>query len=95
MLEDVKSSILRGDVVTVAAGLLIALAAFKLIETIVGSLITPLIAVFVGDPVFSLNSFTINSVEFAHGFAIVAAITFVLTAAFAYLLLSLARSRGR
>jgi large conductance mechanosensitive channel len=84
MLKGLKDSMLRSDLVTVAAGVLLALATFYLLEAIVDYLLAPLISVFVGSPPFELNGFTIAGSEFRYGLVIDAAITFVLAAAAAY-----------
>lgn len=87
MLKGIKEFISRSDVITVAGGLLIALAAFTLIQAAVGYLIAPLIAVFIGDPVFAVNSFTIQGSEFRYGAVIEAAIAFALILAAVYFVL--------
>jgi large conductance mechanosensitive channel len=84
MLKGLKDSMLRSDLVTVAAGVVLALATFYLLEAIVGYLLAPLISVFVGSSPFELNAFTVHSTEFRYGAVLVAAITFVLAAAAAY-----------
>ena len=88
MFEDLKGSLLRGDVATVAAGLLLALAAFSLIEAVVANLLGPLIGVLVNEPDFSFASFTTGSNEFRYGSAILGALLFALGVATAYLLLA-------
>ena len=94
MLKGIKEFISRSDAITVAGGLLMALAAFTLIQAAVGYLIAPLIAVVVGEPIFALNSFTIDGSEFRYGAVIEAAITFALVSAAVYFLLVVLH-RGR
>jgi large conductance mechanosensitive channel len=64
-----------------------ALAAFFLIQAIVGGLIAPLISVVIGDPIFALNSFMIDGSEFRYGAVIEAVITFALASTAIYFLL--------
>lgn len=87
MLKEFKEFTRRSDLITVAAGLVMALATFYLLEAIVAYLIAPLISIFVGGPTFETNAFTIHSSEFRYGAVIEAAITFVLAAAAIYFLL--------
>ncbi len=87
MFKGLKGFNLRGDLLIAAGGLLMALAAFFLIQAVVGGLIAPLIAVFIGDSTFGFNSFTIAGSEFGYGAVIEAAMTFALALAAVYLLL--------
>jgi large conductance mechanosensitive channel len=86
MRKGLQELMARGDLLTIAAGLAIALAAFTLAQVIVGSLITPFISIFVGDPIFALNSFSIKGSEFRYGALIEAAIVFALVSGVVYLL---------
>lgn len=88
MLKGLKQSMLRSDLATVAAGLLLALATLFLLQAVVAYLIAPLISVFVGSSPFELNAFTIDTSEFRYGAVIESAITFALAAAAAYLLVA-------
>jgi large conductance mechanosensitive channel len=81
MLKEFKEIILRSDLITVAAGLVMAFATFYLVQSVVAYMVTPLISVFVGDPVFEVNAFSISGSEFRYGAVIEAAITFALAAA--------------
>lgn len=78
MLTDLKKLVPRGEPFGFAAGILVGLAAFYLIQAVVDGLIAPIIAVFIGEPRFELNSFTINSSEFRYGAVIEAAIAVAL-----------------
>jgi large conductance mechanosensitive channel len=84
MLKGFRDFLLKGDLITAAVGLVMALATFTLTEAFVGSLITPLIGAVVGEPHFSELSFTINHSEFAYGVFINALIIFVGTVAAVY-----------
>jgi large conductance mechanosensitive channel len=74
----IKKLVARNEPTGFAAGIVIGLAVFYLIQAVVDGLIAPLIAVFIGEPHFELNSFTINTSEFRYGAVIEAAITVAL-----------------
>jgi large conductance mechanosensitive channel len=71
----------RNEPISVAVGIVIGLASFYLIQAVVAYLIAPLIAVFIGDSLFELNAFTVNTSEFRYGAVIEAAMTFALVLA--------------
>jgi large conductance mechanosensitive channel len=50
-----------------AAGVLVGLVAFEVIDALVSDLMAPLIAVFIGDSRFELNAFVIEGSEFRYG----------------------------
>ncbi|HEY1855326.1 MAG TPA: MscL family protein [Solirubrobacterales bacterium] len=79
-----KEFMLKGDLITVAVGLVMALATFALVEALVEDLITPIVAAIIGEPSFGDLSFTINGSEFLYGAFINALIVFVSTAAAVY-----------
>jgi large-conductance mechanosensitive channel MscL len=66
----------RSDLIVVAVGLLLALAAFELVRAAVENLIMPLVFLIFGQPEFPFLSFTIDNSDFAYGFFISAAIAF-------------------
>jgi len=68
----------RSDLITVAAGLLVALAGFELVRVFVENLITPVIFWLFGESEFPYLSFSIGSTEFAYGFVLSAAIAFII-----------------
>jgi large conductance mechanosensitive channel len=80
-MKDFKAFLLRGNLVVVAVGVVIAVAFSALVTAFVGDLITPLIAAIAGKHDFSSLSFTINHSRFAYGDFINALITFVSVAA--------------
>jgi large conductance mechanosensitive channel len=84
MLKGFRDFLLKGDLITAAVGLVLALATFTLTEAFVGALITPLIGAVVGEPHFEELSFTINGSEFGYGVFINALIIFVGTVAAVY-----------
>jgi large conductance mechanosensitive channel len=84
MLKGFRDFLLKGDLITVAVGLVMALATFALTEALVEDLITPIIAAIVGEPNFADLHFTINDSVFLYGAFINAVIVFVSTAAAIY-----------
>ena len=87
MLKGFKDFALKGNLIEVAVGLVMALATFELVSALIDDLITPLIAAVVGEPDFSGLSFTINGSEFLYGEFLTAVITFVSVAAAVYFLI--------
>lgn len=84
MLKGFKEFVLRGNLIEVAVGLIMALALFALVEALVRDLITPIIAAIVGKPDFGDLTFTINDSEFLYGDFINALITFLSIGAAVY-----------
>lgn len=67
----------RSDLITVAVGLLMALAAFELVRSFVENLIMPIIFSLFGESEFPFLSFTIDNTEFAYGLVLSSAIAFI------------------
>jgi large conductance mechanosensitive channel len=84
MLKGFRDFLLKGDLITAAVGLVMALATFALTEALVENLITPIIAAIVGEPDFADLHFTINDSVFRYGAFLNALIVFVGTAAAIY-----------
>jgi len=84
MLKGFKDFALKGSLIEVAVGLVMALAIFALVQSLIESLITPLIGAIVGEPDFGGLTFTINDSEFLYGNFINALITFLSVAAAVY-----------
>ena len=87
MLKGFKDFALKGNLIEVAVGLVMALAIFDLVSALIEDLITPLIAAVAGEPDFSGLSFTINGSEFLYGDFLTAVITFLSVAAAVYFLI--------
>ncbi len=79
--EDFKRFLLKGNLVTTAVALVMALVFAALVKAFIADLITPIIAMIFGKANFSELSFTINGSHFYYGDFINALITFVITAA--------------
>jgi large conductance mechanosensitive channel len=84
MLKGFKDFVMRGNLIEVAVGLVMALAVFALVQALIADLITPIIAAIAGQPDFGNLSFTINGSEFLYGDFINALITFVSVGAAVY-----------
>lgn len=50
MFRDFKEFMLRGDLLAIVVGFIMALATFTLVEALVRTLITPMIAAIIGEP---------------------------------------------
>jgi large conductance mechanosensitive channel len=81
MLKEFRDFIMRGNLVELAVAFVLGLAFAALINSFVGDLIMPIVAMLIGKPDFSNLTFTINDAVFRYGAFITAAITFVATAA--------------
>ena len=68
----------RSNLITVAVGLLLALATFELVRSFVENLIMPIIFSLFGDSEFPFLSFTIAHTQFTFGFVLNAAIAFII-----------------
>jgi large conductance mechanosensitive channel len=79
-MNDFKQFLLRGNLVTMAVGIVIGLAFTAVVTALVGDLVTPLIAAIGGDPDFSKLTFTVNKSHFLYGAFIDALLSFVLIA---------------
>jgi large conductance mechanosensitive channel len=84
MLSGFKQFILRGNVVDMAVGVVVGAAFATVVAAFTKDLLTPMIAAIVGQPDFSVISFSINGSIFALGDFINALISFVLVAAAVY-----------
>ena len=86
MLKDFRQFILRGNLVDLAVAVVIGAAFTAVVNTLVSSLITPLIAALGGEPDFSELAFTINGSRFAYGEFLNALIAFLIVAAVVFFL---------
>jgi large conductance mechanosensitive channel len=69
-LGNLRRTLREGDAVGIAVGVAIGLAVFYAVATVVTSLLFQVVAVFIGDSEFDLNSFTIKGAEFKYGVVI-------------------------
>ncbi len=81
LVADFKSFLIKGDLVSIAVGLVMALVFAAAVKALIADLITPIIALIFGQPNFEALSFSINSSHFLYGDFINNVITFVTTGA--------------
>lgn len=81
LLNDFKAFLMRGNVVDLAVAVVIGVAFGAVVTSLVGDLLTPLIAAVFGEQDFSGLTFTINDSTFRYGSFINAIISFVMIAA--------------
>jgi large conductance mechanosensitive channel len=79
LLQDFKKFLLRGNLVELAVAFVMGAAFATLMKSLVGDLITPIIAAIFGSSDFGTLSFTINGSHFAYGDFIDAVVTFITT----------------
>jgi large conductance mechanosensitive channel len=84
MLKGFKEFLLRGNVVDLAVAVVIGAAFGAVVQSLVKSLFTPLIAAIVGKPSFAGLTFTVNNSVFTYGEFLNALLSFVLVAAAVY-----------
>jgi len=80
MVKEFREFILRGNLVDLAVAVVIGTAFTAVVNSLVKSLFTPLIAAIAGDPDFSGLTFTINGSVFRYGEFINALLTFLIVA---------------
>lgn len=85
--KEFKDWILKGNLIEIAVGLIIALAFADLVKSFTANLITPIIAAIGGQPDFAALDFTINGSTFKYGAFINAAITFLIVALVMFLVI--------
>jgi large conductance mechanosensitive channel len=86
MLKEFRQFILRGNLVDLAVAVVVGTAFTALVNSLVKSLITPLIAAVFGKHDFSNLVFTINGSRFLYGDFINALITFLTVSAVMFFL---------
>ena len=78
--KEFKAWIVKGNLIEIAVGLIIALAFADLVKSFTENLITPIIAAIGGQPDFGALDFTINGSTFRYGAFVNAVITFLIVA---------------
>jgi large conductance mechanosensitive channel len=81
LMKEFKQFLMRGNLVELAVAFVIGAVFAALVKAFIADLITPIIAMIIGQPDFSSLSFTINSSLFRYGDFLNNLITFVSTAA--------------
>jgi large conductance mechanosensitive channel len=87
MLAEFKEFIRKGDVVTIAVGLVMALYFAKIVDALLNGVINPIIAAIFGKTTFTEIGFDIGDSRIIVGLVIDAAISFVVVAFILYLIL--------
>ena len=63
-LKEFRDFAIKGNLIEVAVGLVLALAFTALVNSLVENLVTPIVAAIIGKPSFGGLSFTINEAQF-------------------------------
>lgn len=84
MLKGFKDFIMRGNVVDLAVAVVLGAAFGALVTSLVENLLTPIIALIVGEPDFGGLTFEISGTIFSYGLFVNALITFISIAAAVY-----------
>ncbi len=86
MLQDFKKFLMRGNLVELAVAFIVGALFAALVKAFIADLITPIIALIVGQPHFGGLHFTINHSQFNYGDFLNALVTFITTAAVVFFL---------
>ncbi|MGN0684244.1 MAG: large conductance mechanosensitive channel protein MscL [Oscillospiraceae bacterium] len=94
-LEEFKTFALKGNVMSMAVGVIIGGAFQSIVAALTNSFINPLIALILGgvqrdengNPIYVGGSFTINGIEFNYGAFLSAVINFIIMALILFLLI--------
>jgi large conductance mechanosensitive channel len=86
MFKEFREFLMRGNVVDLAVAVVIGAAFGAVVTSLVGDMITPLVAAIFGEPDFSALTFTINGSEFRYGNFLNAVFSFLTVAAAVFFL---------
>lgn len=81
MVQEFKDFLFRGNIVELAVAFVMGLAFAAVVNSLVGNLLMPVIAMIIGKPDFSDLTFTINDAVFRYGAFLTDLIQFVAIAA--------------
>jgi large conductance mechanosensitive channel len=81
MIKEFRDFLFRGNIVELAVAFVMGLAFAALINSLVNNLLTPVIAMIIGEPNFNDLTFTINDAVFRYGAFLTDLIQFVAIAA--------------
>ncbi len=87
MMDEFKAFIQKGDVVTIAVGLIMALYFAKIVDALLNGVINPIIAAIFGESNYGSIGFDIGDARISIGLVIDAAISFVAVAFILFLLI--------
>jgi large conductance mechanosensitive channel len=80
MMDEFKAFIQKGDIVTIAVGLIMALYFAKIVDALLNGVVNPIIAAIFGESSFTNIGFDIGDARISIGLVIDAAISFVVVA---------------
>ncbi len=86
MMDEFKAFIQKGDILTIAVGLIMALYFQKIVEALLDGVINPIIAAIFGESSFTNIGFDIGDARISIGLVIDAAISFVVVAFILFLI---------
>lgn len=87
MLDEFKDFINKGDVVTIAVGLIMALYFAKIVDALLNGVVNPIIAAIFGKSSFTTIGFSIGDAFISIGLVIDAIISFVVVAFILFLVI--------
>lgn len=87
MIDEFKDFLSKGDVLTIAVGLIMALYFQKIVEALLDGVINPIIAAIFGESNFTNIGFDIGDARISIGLVIDAAISFVVVAFILFLMI--------
>ena len=87
MLDEFKGFLQKGDVVTIAVGLIMALYFKKIVDALLEGVINPIIAAIFGESDYRTIGFNVGDARISIGLVIDAAISFVVVAFILFLIL--------
>jgi len=86
MMDEFKEFLSKGDVVTIAVGLIMALYFQKIVEALLDGVVNPIIAAIFGESSFTNIGFDVGDARISIGLVIDAAISFVVVAFILFLM---------
>jgi large conductance mechanosensitive channel len=86
MMDEFKAFMQKGDIVTIAVGLIMALYFAKIVDALLNGVINPIIAAIFGESSFTSIGFDIGDAFISIGLVIDAAISFVVVAFILFLM---------
>ena len=86
-VDEFRDFINKGDVVTIAVGLVMALYFTKIVDAVLNGVINPIIAAIFGKPNFTEIGFDIGDARISIGLVIDAVISFIVVAFFLFLII--------
>ncbi len=87
LIDEFKAFINKGDVVTIAVGLIMALYFAKIVDALLNGVINPIIAAIFGESNFAEIGFKLGSAKISIGLVIDAVVSFVVVAAILFVII--------